>query len=155
MGLCFSCRREATVLTYSTKPEQLCREIKRPLCTYVDDGFSPSNAKGVSILSNNQHSSKDSGLGASVVADKSSSLNNGQVAVKIHINSVEYCRTPCRMANTISNMKMTNPIKGLISKRRRRYTKDGFNLDLTCILLFIVYFIYFYAIYICVCMFVY
>lgn len=39
-----------------------------------------------------------------------------------------------RMANTMSNMKMTNPIKGLVSKRRKRYTQDGFNLDLTCIL---------------------
>ncbi|XP_021922411.1 phosphatidylinositol 3,4,5-trisphosphate 3-phosphatase and dual-specificity protein phosphatase PTEN [Zootermopsis nevadensis] len=39
-----------------------------------------------------------------------------------------------KMANTMSNMKMTNPIKGLVSKRRKRYTQDGFNLDLTCIL---------------------
>lgn len=37
------------------------------------------------------------------------------------------------MASTISNMKVTNPIKGLVSKRRKRYTKDGFNLDLTYI----------------------
>ena len=36
------------------------------------------------------------------------------------------------MANTISNMKMTNPIKGLVSKRRKRFTADGFDLDLTC-----------------------
>lgn len=39
------------------------------------------------------------------------------------------------MANTISNMKMTNPIKGLVSKHRKRFIEDGFNLDLTCILL--------------------
>lgn len=36
--------------------------------------------------------------------------------------------------DTISNMKMTNPIKGLVSKRRKRYMADGFNLDLACIL---------------------
>lgn len=39
------------------------------------------------------------------------------------------------MANTISNIKMTNPIKGLVSKHRKRFIEDGFNLDLTCILL--------------------
>lgn len=38
------------------------------------------------------------------------------------------------MANSISNIKMTNPIKGIVSKRRKRYIKDGFNLDLACIL---------------------
>lgn len=51
-------------------------------------------------------------------------------------SSKEICQysSYIRMANTMSNMKMTNPIKGLVSKRRKRYTQDGFNLDLTCIL---------------------
>lgn len=48
-------------------------------------------------------------------------------------SSKEICHYT-RMANTISNLKMANPIKNLVSKRRKRYTKDGFNLDLTCIL---------------------
>ncbi|KAH9640331.1 hypothetical protein HF086_001683 [Spodoptera exigua] len=39
------------------------------------------------------------------------------------------------MANSMSNIKMTNPLKGIVSKRRKRYIKDGFNLDLACILL--------------------
>jgi hypothetical protein len=30
--------------------------------------------------------------------------------------------------------KMANPIKTMVSKKRKRYTQDGFNLDLTCIL---------------------
>ncbi|XP_028138558.1 phosphatidylinositol 3,4,5-trisphosphate 3-phosphatase and dual-specificity protein phosphatase PTEN isoform X1 [Diabrotica virgifera virgifera] len=37
------------------------------------------------------------------------------------------------MATSFSNMNITNPIKGLVSKRRNRYKKDGFNLDLTYI----------------------
>ncbi|XP_065221882.1 phosphatidylinositol 3,4,5-trisphosphate 3-phosphatase and dual-specificity protein phosphatase PTEN isoform X2 [Planococcus citri] len=38
------------------------------------------------------------------------------------------------MARVISNMNVTNPIKKLVSQKRKRYIKDGFNLDLTYIL---------------------
>lgn len=52
----------------------------------------------------------------------------------IEVEAGELRQSQPSMANTISNMKMTNPIKGLVSKRRKRFTEDGFNLDLTCIL---------------------
>lgn len=34
------------------------------------------------------------------------------------------------MANIMSSMKI--PIQKLVSKKKKRYTQDGFNLDLTC-----------------------
>lgn len=36
------------------------------------------------------------------------------------------------MANIISSMKITNPIKEMVSKSKKRYTDDGYNLDLSC-----------------------
>lgn len=36
------------------------------------------------------------------------------------------------MANIISSMKLTNPIKEMVSKSKKRYTDDGYNLDLSC-----------------------
>lgn len=51
-----------------------------------------------------------------------------------HVNRLNAPYAEDRMATSFSNMNLTNPIKGLVSKRRYRYKKDGFNLDLTCIL---------------------
>lgn len=65
------------------------------------------------------------------VGENKEATDNGE-KTKIPLQNIGYIK----MANTISNMKMTNPIKNLVSKRRRRYIQDGYNLDLTCILLF-------------------
>ncbi|XP_018561896.1 phosphatidylinositol 3,4,5-trisphosphate 3-phosphatase and dual-specificity protein phosphatase PTEN isoform X2 [Anoplophora glabripennis] len=50
-----------------------------------------------------------------------------------HVNRLSAPYVEDRMATSFSNMNLTNPIKGLVSKRRYRYKKDGFNLDLTYI----------------------
>ncbi|XP_046991126.1 phosphatidylinositol 3,4,5-trisphosphate 3-phosphatase and dual-specificity protein phosphatase PTEN isoform X1 [Schistocerca americana] len=55
-----------------------------------------------------------------------------QKGPEIGSSSKEICQYT-KMANTISNIKMTNPVRILVSKRRKRYTQDGFNLDLTYI----------------------
>lgn len=63
----------------------------------------------------------------------SSSNNlNGHLPVQNHCNRPN----SANMATSFPNMNITNPIRGLVSKKRNRYKQDGFNLDLTCILFF-------------------
>lgn len=66
--------------------------------------------------------------------DKASGVSRATEAGSTCGGSDELRHYQPSMANTISNMKMTNPIKGLVSKRRKRFTEDGFDLDLSCIL---------------------
>lgn len=61
----------------------------------------------------------------------------GPVQVAVLANGPSLKDNPSRrlrMANSFTNMNITNSIKVLVSKRRNRYKQDGFNLDLTCIL---------------------
>lgn len=48
------------------------------------------------------------------------------------VSTVDACGTD-RCQGSATYKKMANPLKGLVSKRKKRYTKDGFNLDLSYI----------------------
>lgn len=68
---------------------------------------------------------------SSQCAPRRAGTKHGKPGVKIGSIKQRLSKWRKFMANTLSTTKMTNPIRGLVSKRRIRYTQDGFDLDLT------------------------
>ncbi|KAK5641947.1 hypothetical protein RI129_010494 [Pyrocoelia pectoralis] len=105
MGLCCSCRKSKARL----------RDTSSKICSHIQSAVSPLHITNEDIITSHVNGYPPT------------------LTIPIPITATSKVDQTTRMSNSFPNMNITNPIKGLVSKRRNRYKKDGFNLDLTYI----------------------
>ncbi|XP_031778326.1 phosphatase and tensin homolog isoform X3 [Nasonia vitripennis] len=128
MGICFSCRRPTSNRLNNKISEHISASVT-PLHVCFEEPRGPElGLCDITSLRQQQIEGGNSKRGS-----REDPCEDDTGAELLQSGASELKQTQASMANTISNMKMTNPIKGLVSKRRKRFTADGFNLDLTYI----------------------
>ncbi|XP_019868746.2 phosphatidylinositol 3,4,5-trisphosphate 3-phosphatase and dual-specificity protein phosphatase PTEN isoform X1 [Aethina tumida] len=125
MGICYSCDKSKD-------------KFKAKICSQIHSAVSPCHVSQQQQQQQQQQTATCSGQTAT--NGHRSKIQSGSVKHRVQ---EERHRHKDRlvplgdenesMAASFPNMNLTNPIKGLVSKKRNRYKKDGFNLDLTYI----------------------
>ncbi|XP_014207037.1 phosphatidylinositol 3,4,5-trisphosphate 3-phosphatase and dual-specificity protein phosphatase PTEN isoform X2 [Copidosoma floridanum] len=132
MGVCFSCRKQSSNRLNNKISEQISATVT-PFHVCVEEPRGPDLGlcDTPALRSRSETGPRKRRSREDSEEEREEEEETGAELLQSGTNELK--QNQASMANTISNMKITNPIKGLVSKHRKRFTADGFDLDLTYI----------------------